>query len=225
MNYKVITDKERLLDFIEWLPELEENEKFYCCLFARKKYCQDQIASNDKVQLKRFLSDKNQLYIKIKQLEVSIGAYKLKKQDAPQESLALYINPNPRNLKNAAYDGIIKLTELLKKDNSNYNPHAEIMSCIQRALGRQVYLDFDVDTKDFDFNRLKGIINTSCLNILQTRGGYHILVKLSELSPEYKKSFYNDIVLLGVDQTGDQLLPVPGCVQGNFTPGFIDIFS
>jgi hypothetical protein len=223
VNYKIITDKEALLDFIDWLPELEDNEKFYCCLFARKKYCEDQLQSNDKSQLKRFLSDKKRLYDKIKQLEVEVGAYKLKSIDAPQASLALYINPNPRNLKKATYDGIIKLTELLKNDNKNYNPHSELMSCIQRSVGRKIYLDFDIDIKPFDFTQLKGVINESCLQIVETRGGYHLLVKLKEVLPEYKKSFYNKIKAMGVDQTGDQLLPVPGCIQGGFTPKFLEL--
>ena len=221
MNYQIISDKEKLLAFIDWLPELEADEKFYCCLFARKKYCADQIKSNDKTQLKRFLSDKTRLYQKIKQLEVPIGAYQLKDIPAPQESLALYINPNPRNLKKATFDGIIKLTQLLKNDNKNFNPHAELLSIIQKTISRKIYLDFDVDFKDFDFNQLKDIINLSCMDIVETRGGYHLLVKLKEIEKQYKKTFYQKITALGVDQTGDQLLPVPGCVQGGFVPRFI----
>ena len=221
MNYQIISDKEKLLAFIDWLPELEADEKFYCCLFARKKYCADQIKSNDKTQLKRFLSDKARLYQKIKQLEVPIGAYQLKDIPAPQESLALYINPNPRNLKKATFDGIIKLTQLLKNDNKNFNPHAELLSIIQKTISRKIYLDFDVDFKDFDFNQLKDIINLSCMDIVETRGGYHLLVKLKEIEKQYKKTFYQKITALGVDQTGDQLLPVPGCVQGGFVPRFI----
>lgn len=224
MNYQIITDKEKLLAFIEWLPDLEDNEKFYCTLFSRKKYAQEEIETNDKTQLKRFLSDKERLYNKIKQLEVEVGAYQLKNTTAPQESLALYINPNPRNLKRATYDGIIKFTELLKSDNNNFNPHAEIMSIIQRSLSRKVYLDFDIDTKAFDFDKIPEIINTSCLQVLETRGGYHLLVRLSEVENQYRKTFYNQIIALGVDQTGDQLMPIPGCVQGGFTPSFIQKF-
>lgn len=223
MNYKIITDEQRLKDFIEWLPDLEDHEKFYCCLFARKKYCDDQLKSSDKSQLKRFLSNKERLYEKIKQLEVELGAYQLKSGEAPQQSLALYINPNPRDLKKATYDSIIELTQLLKKDNKNFNPHAEVLSCIQRSTSRKIYLDFDVDTKDFDFDQLYQVINKSCLRILETRGGFHVLVKLDDIEPEYKKTFYNKIVALGVDQTGDQLLPVAGCIQGGFTPNFLEI--
>lgn len=224
MQYQIITNPTLLREFINWLPDLEDNEKYYCTLFARKKYCQDQIKSNAKSQLKRFLSDKSRLFEKIKQLEVEIGAYRLKDDAAPQESLALYINPNPRNLKKATFDGIIRLTELLKNDQKNFNPHSIILNCIQQSTSRKIFLDFDIDTKDFDFEALKKAINPSCLDILETRGGYHVLVRLANVELAYKKDFYQKIVALGVDQAGDQLLPVAGCVQGGFTPRFIEPF-
>lgn len=224
MNYQIIKDKKAFLQFIDWLPELEANEKFYCCLFARKKYSQAAQFSADKSQLKRFLSDKSRLYDKVKQLEVELGAYRIKGKEVPQDTLALYINPNPRNLKKATYDSIIALAELLKKDQDGFNPHQEVMGCIQRSVSRKIYLDFDVDTKDFDFEQLKSIVNPSCLDVLETRGGYHLLVKLSAIEKEYKNTFYNKIVALGVDQVGDQLLPVQGCTQGGFVPKFISQF-
>ena len=40
-KYKIITDKEKLLDFINWLPELRNGECYYVSLLARKKYCKD----------------------------------------------------------------------------------------------------------------------------------------------------------------------------------------
>lgn len=221
MNYQIITNPEKLRAFIEWLPELEDNEKYYCTLFARKKYCQDQIKSNAKTQLKRFLSDKSRLFDKIKQLEVAVGAYNLKGAAAPQESLALYINPNPRDLRKATFEGIIRLTELLKNNQKNFNPHSEMLNCIQQSTGRKIFLDFDIDIKDFDFEKLKDIINPSCLNIVETRGGYHVLVRLADVEAAYKKGFYQGMMTFDVDQTGDQLLPVVGCVQGGFTPRFV----
>lgn len=219
-HYQIIRNRETLQAFIDWLPNLQANEKFYVCLFARRKYCAEQIKSKDKAQLKRFLSDKTRLMNKIEQLEVKLGTYQLKDKAAPPESLALYINPNPRNLKHAAYDSIAKLSELLKKDQRPFNPHSEVLNVIQRSPGKTHFLDFDIDDKSFDFSKLASVINLDCLEVVETRGGYHLLVNVEKIAPEYHKSFYNGIKMLGVDQSGDQLLPVPGTTQGGFVPHF-----
>lgn len=47
MNYRIIEDETALIDFIKWLPDLKENEVFYVSLFARKKYFEKLIKSND----------------------------------------------------------------------------------------------------------------------------------------------------------------------------------
>lgn len=222
MTYRIIEDRDKLLAFIDWLPNLEPGEKFYCSLFARKKYAKGDVMSSDKAQLRRFLSDKERLYNKIEQLEVKFGAYQVKSGAVPQEALAFYINPNPRGLEKATYDSILQLTTILKNKRQNYNPQQEVMSCIQRSVGRKLYLDFDIDDADFDLARLQGLINPSALTILKTRGGFHVLVRLDRVEEVYKKTFYRDITVLGVDQVGDQLLPVPGCVQGGFVPRFVE---
>ena len=54
MNYKIICEEENLLKFIEWLPDLETDEQFYGCLFARKKYDSTGIVKSDKGQLKLY---------------------------------------------------------------------------------------------------------------------------------------------------------------------------
>lgn len=221
-HYQIINDLKLLEAFVDWLPELEPHEKFYCSLFARKKYALEGVRSSDKANLKRFLASKEQLIQKIHQLEVPLGAYELKDGPAPQESLAFYINPNPRNMHKAMYDGIIRFTKILEQGHRHLNPHAEIMSCLQRNVSRKVFLDFDIDDKAFDLTQLNGLINSDAVDILETRGGFHILVILSKVEERYKKTFFNAIRTLGVDQVGDQLLPVPGCVQGGFTPRFIN---
>ena len=241
MNYQIITDEEKLLQFIEWLPKLEPHEKFYCCLFARSKYTKDAEGNNgiahiksDKAQLKRFVSDKERLYWKIKQLEVPLDAYRQREIPIPQESLALYISPNPRNMWKATVNTMVKLAQSIRDENVNMNPHQEALSEIQKSKSKTVYVDFDldvpkdlqgIDAEDF-INRMiigtRNLINPEALTLLRTRGGLHVLVETNKLNKEYQNTFYKGMQSLGcVDQIGDQLIPVPGTYQGGFTPHFL----
>lgn len=232
--YKIINNRQHLIDFIDWLPILEDNETYYLSLFARKKYCSDLIKSNDKTQLKRFISSKEQMLNKIEQLELPMGRWILKDTVAPQESLVLYINPNPRCMKKATEMIGKKCWDLIK--NKNYNIHTEVLFCIQQSKGRGCYVDFDIDSKSIDLNLIKSIIPRDAYSILETRGGYHLLVdpQLAD-KPFYttwngvkSKNQTNDWYIqikrmFQVDQVGDQMIPVPGCVQGGFVPRFVDI--
>lgn len=220
MNYKIIQDEQMLRDFITWLPDLVDNEKFYVSLFARKKYCPEIVKSSDKTQLKRFVSNKEILFDKIKQLECEIGAYKLHGTPIPQESLVIYINPNPRDMKKATFHLAKKCIDLAQTAN-NYNIHAEALSCIQRSKSKSHFCDFDIDTKDIDLRKLDSILSRDTYEILETRGGYHILV-FTRLAPKTK---WHQMIrdTFNVDQVGDQLIPICGCTQGGFIPKFIKL--
>lgn len=240
--YKIIADIGEFNKFLDWLPDLQENEKFYCCLFARKKYAPELIHSNDKTQLKRFLATKENLYQKILQLEIPVGRYFLKSHTAPQESLVLYINPNPRDM--------VKATRMLGKKcwdlvlNSNFNIHQEAMSCIQQSYSRKIYLDFDIDEEDVDFSVLRDIFpeplyrNYEVYNIVKTRGGYHLLINTTTATMlikhhngrgghKYDTNWYKKIVTsFNIDthgDKGDRLLPVPGTFQGGHKVKFVNL--
>lgn len=218
MRYKIIQDEKRLQAFIEWLPDLEPHEKYFAALFARKKYCPDMIQKPDSMQLKRFASHKDKLFYKIKQLETEIGSYRLRDTAVPQESLVLYINPNPRDLKKATYNMIKKCTDILQNDNS-YNIHAEALSCIQKSRGKSHFCDFDIDSKDIDLSKMEEILPPEAYNIVKTHGGYHILVN-TRIAPKTK--WHIDIrQAYQTDKVGDQMIPVCGCTQGGFIPHFV----
>lgn len=231
MNYEIIKDEKLLIDFIDWLPDLEPYEKYYLCLFARSKYLKDENGINllphiksDKSQLKRFVSDKERMFQKIKQLEIGVGWYKQKESSVPQESLALYITPSPRNMSKATVNTMIKLAQSIRDQNININPHQEAMSEIQKAKSRTCWIDFDIDKLEVDLignvmDLIPLYINMDATKILKTRGGYHLLVDPNKVEQKYKSSFYKDLLQFA-DQAGDNMIPVPGCVQGNFIPHF-----
>lgn len=240
MNYQIITDSEGLLAFIEWLPELQPGETFYLCLFARSKYCKG-IAhiKSDKAQLKRFTSDKERLFNKIQQLECPIGSYLTKGVGtglvvAPQESMALYITINPRNIIHATKEAVSKLQQLSWQPYNGYNPHSEVMSEIQKAKSKTRFVSFDYDVSDKQSFRdggfpyhLYSCINEEAITVVETRGGFHLIIEPEKVHENYTRTWYNDIAkdlsIFSSDKRnkGDIMLPVPGTYQGGFTPRII----
>ena len=227
MNYRIIQDEQKLLEFIEMLPDLEKSEMYYVALFARKKY--DNVLKSDKSQIKRFTATKDRLFQKIKQLEVVVGAYQSDGIEISQKSLALYIMPNPRCLKKSSAELIISIAKDLR-DGTFHNPQSEALTAIQKSCSRKVYCDVDVDLEDHALmpqimEDIKTHINEDCLTFVKTRGGFHVLIETSKVEKKYSKSWYVNIVQKYADKTMskpmDNLLPVPGTCQGDFIPTII----
>lgn len=216
-NYKIILDEHELNKFVNWLPELNANEVYYLTLISRKKYGGP--VSN--IQVKNFTAHKNNIISKIKQLQCEVGSYTFRGVPIPPESLALYIMPNPRNLELSIKKSLIDFINIITKSYNNENPTNLILSNIQKSKGSNYFVDFDFDNIDIESiqSKLSDVINLDCVSIVKTKSGFHLLVALQKISSEYKKTWYNNIkALSGSDKSGDQLLPIPGCTQGNFIP-------
>jgi len=235
MNYQLITDEQELDNFIDWLPELikndQDNEVFYMALFARKKYFQGIISSsNDKTQLRRELVKKHSIKRELRKWECVLGSYELKKDIVPQEALVVYITPNPRSMKKAMYSLTKDMIDFMSKENIPHNLHQNAISAVQKSKSYTHVVDFDIDTKDVNLKVLENILPYGTYDILETRGGYHILVnpkKVEELGADFtlldkiNKQWYQTIKnKFDVDQSGDNMIPIPGTFQGGFTPKF-----
>lgn len=227
MNYQIITNEIALDQFIEWLPELTQDEEFYLQLFARKKYLPiDTIKSGQNISA-RFTCKKNKIKDNIKKLEIPIGCYKSEGIEIPQECLAMYICPNPRSQERAAKALLKKLVDCITLNYNGYNIHQLAMTELHRACSRKIYMDFDFDEipKEKVLIELPKYVNIDAVRFLQTRGGFHLLVKIEKIAKEFRNIWYQGIVSLGSDIKGDDLIPIPGCYQGGFTPILCPIVS
>jgi hypothetical protein len=221
-TYEIIADIDAVNQFIQWLPDCEEHEQFYCCLFMRKKYCPDvKWIKSDKGQLRRFTTTKERFFDKIAQLECKLGAFKFDGKDVPQESLALYVSVNPRDLWRATVRSIGQLAKVLECNGKNSNPHQEVISEIQRTAGTRKYITFDIDQKDDKL--LEECINycDGMCDVLETRGGYHLHVHKDKVDRITDKQGWYKNLSSKSDQSGDMMSPVAGTMQGMFVPKFI----
>lgn len=223
MNYQIIKNEPLLRSFIDWLPELLPHETYYVSLFARNKYAKEIKA--DKAQLKRFTASKAFLFDKIKQLECEIGNYKQDQVSIPQQALALYITPNPRDFIKATKESLIQFAKLITEPYNGYNPHQEVLTQLQKCHSRKIYFDLDFDKVPLQdtLQEVEKYINMDCVHVLHTHSGFHLLIELSKMNKSFEKSWYKNLTsLAGCDVRGDNLIPVPGCTQGDFVPHFLE---
>lgn len=236
MNYKIVKCEETFNQFLEWLPELEDGQKFYFSLFARKKYGKTEGLKADKGQLKRFTASKEQALNKIKKLEVELGSYEVDGVKVNEESLVLYVTANPRDMHKAGLKTAKELVSMMVDGGTIYNPLSVALNQIQ-VTGIKKYFDIDLDIKEgqelsnlnlYDLIVDSNFINAEAIkdNIIKTRGGYHILVELDKISEPYKKSWFNNFSQFKdsrftIMMNGDNMTPVPGCIQSDFTPYLI----
>lgn len=227
MNYKTIINQDELLKFIAWLPELSPDETYYYSLLARDKYVKGTgigTMNSDKHQCVRFVSNKQRLALKIAQTESPLGSYGVKDVIVPQEALASYITVNPRSHKKAAKLMLKRLADVVADNEPSPNVYQESLTALHKSISRKIFTDIDFDVQDFEIVRLlvkeiKCIINHDAAHLLETRGGFHLLVRLDAIEPKYVKTWYKNISALPhVDIVGDNMIPVPGTYQGGFVP-------
>jgi hypothetical protein len=108
------------------------------------------------------------------------------------------------------------------------------MNVIQNS-SRKGRLDFDVDLtevglyvdRDMILELLKiqlvKIINLEAVAIVETHGGFHLLVDPKLVSKEFTKSWFLKLCEMGnslykIEKNDAELIPIPGCTQGGSFP-------
>jgi hypothetical protein len=224
MNYKIIANEQKLDEFIEWLPELKEDEGYYFQLFGRKKYLESGTIQSGQQSLNRFVCKKYRIKEKIRQLEIPLGLYKNRDVVLPQECLCLYVCPNPRSHEKAAKNLLKTLADKITKQYENYNTYQLAMTELHRAKSRTFVVDFDYDNIEYDSIReeINSVLNKDSFSVLKTRGGFHVLVNPDKVDQDKRNKWHKKLVSLGADVVGDCLIPVVGTLQGNHSVEFIE---
>lgn len=223
MNYNIVNDEKALDDFIASLPNTNENEVYYVCLFGRHKYCASFPNTKDSGQLARIAARHKDLKEKIRRLETPLGSYTRDGIIAPQEALATYIGLNPRNLVKANKALLQELAKRFANGETSFNPITLATTEVHRATDRKYYVDFDYDDADYNeyLPTIRQTLPNEAYRILKTRGGFHLIVELAKVPA--KTNWYLTLAKLpkcDVKGAGN-LTPVPGCTQGGFTPYFV----
>lgn len=218
-NHKIIRDESALRAFISWLPELKDNEKFFVCLQARKKY-QPNLKSSDRTVLRRFLANKNDMFNKIRQLECPVGSFVMKDGTVvTDDGLAVYVTITPRDMKRATFMALKHLADMIEREH--YNLYNEVLSCVHKAKAKSNLAHFDIDAtfQDSDMDKITEIVGDAATVVI-TRGGWHLVVDTAKVG---SGNWYKTIqTTFNCDQSGDIQMPAVGCCQGGFTPYFFD---
>ena len=224
MNYQVVVDEKEFQKFVEWLPSLEKEECHYVALLARNKYIRDLgvgTFNSDKHQCARFITNTERLLLKLRQCETEVGNYSVKGVEIPQEALAAYMTINPRSQTKAAKYLLKRLADVVADGGHNVNVYQESLTAIHKGVGRKLFVDVDFDNVDLKstVRVMSKFINADAVKILETRGGFHAIIRLDAIEDGYVKSWYKSITSLdGADVAGDTLIPIPGTYQGGWVP-------
>ena len=228
MKYEIIKDDRILSCYIDnVLPDLYSGETFYFRLVSRSKYVK---TIKKDIDLKCFTVDNKKNIIKsIRQLECEIGTY----LNLDNNSLVLYLSPNPRSYIGTIRKTILNFTKIL----GNYkgqDPVKMLYSYLRYNCSRKIYIDLDYDICNKDLIKeeiLKYINKDSIKMIMPTKNGVHYLIELDKVDIINYKDWYEKMSgIQGYDFAGsnqgnkeDNMFPLPGCNQFGFVPYFDNI--
>jgi hypothetical protein len=233
--YKVISDENEVLKFFKlFFKDALEGYSVMLLPVARRKYWTP--LSTSTINLSKQIISMNipseRFVAYLRKYEVLDGLHKDKTTSIPSEALAYYLTSNPLSEKRAfcllQKEMIDRMQQMLLSPTQSFDLRADKMydSCLHRSADK-TFMKLDVDTKVveqisvlkefFRVNEIKPFI------VVESRGGYHILLKRSELG-ELHKAIHSFVeknnTWISVEKDG--LIIIPGTYQGGFPTRIVD---
>lgn len=251
MNYKIIQNEKQLNLYTDLvLPQgADVPASAYCVLTlkVRNKYAKRVGIDIREKELRSILLPANaeEFRNEIATWECPLGAYKSHGISVPNEALTVYAMPNYRIQITCVKSLILQLQEISWRTEQNKLDLTNlIMSHTVKGQHSRRFLDFDIDTLDFDLSILPTLVNMEAVSVIRTRGGFHVLVEQQKVSKSFSDKFVKNFFPYVDKQSKkiklangqemvkekiitDCLLPVPGTIQGTdengnlFSPHFI----
>lgn len=260
MNNNLIKDREEFNKLISILPDLNKDEVYFISLSARAKYLtMDERKEYSLGQTEMFgreiAQSKEKLYdYTIKKLEATLS-YKTTRngKPIPDKSLICYVNINPSSMVKAYYQFQKEMNNqmseitlaLLHGKDPNYSfiniQTRELMNCIQKSTGTKHFIDIDCDTKEPEVLDYFKEAFLNCLieyYIIETKGGYHFLLKKDTFPVKYNLQKIIDDGIIRLERiiyekqlnnkieimiNGNGMIPVPGIMQSDHLVKFVNI--
>ena len=203
---KLILDESKAHDFVEFL----QDGKYYCIIEARKKY-----GATKDTRIADFFVDKKYLVKEIQKRQMNESFLTV-----PQESIVVFVSVNPVCPEVAFRNLHREMADLACKGDFK-DPTNLARKHLVNSGGNGDYIDFDFDNGHFDPQLIYEKAGSQGVDVVKTRGGYHVVVE-NKLAAKEEPMFYKNLESLGTDSISKKrLIPMVGCRQGDFMPIFL----
>lgn len=200
---KLIHDRKEYLKFLEYLPELENDEVYFLSLSARNKYLTD----DERVEYdlgrtemfsRQIAFDKAGIAIALNKMEADLNVRTTRNgSPIPEHCLVVYVNVHPSSTLKAyrrfseqmnrhyeeAFLGTLNGSEATDMWIPFRRITTNLMNHIQKASSRKVLVDIDIDGDDDKQSAIlvkevdDYLSKHECGRmIIKTQGGFHVLV-------------------------------------------------
>lgn len=235
----MIIDRKQYENFLNILPDLQDDEVYFISLSARNKYLtaeerEDYTLGRTEMFARTIIREKKDFDYAMEKLKSTL-IYKHTKngKNIPEKALVTYVNVNPSSMIKA-YELFIgemnkELFQVYQSEKNSKQTNYQgfirldrkLMNSIQKSKSRRYFIDIDFDVNDIqvvnDFcKQLKDTIHY----IISTHGGWHILIKKDTISEgvrldELVKYAHNSVKQSNgeVIFNKNQMVPVPGTEQ------------